>query len=328
MKLVINRLDFSKMDTNKIHAVFPIIGHEKTIQLLLREVETGSISHAYLFAGRDQIGKRQVALKFVQALFCVQAPHIGCGVCPSCEQVAKQVHPDLHVVTPEEGKTSISIDAIRKLQATLTLTPYSAPYSIALIDSAHLLQKPAANALLKTLEEPSSKKILILITPVPQRLPTTILSRSRIIRFITPKRDDILQGFYRYFDRSLPEKMVQYAHGRVGWIYQMLENPDEFQSIVDFMQQCTTIVVKPLHERVLISKKILEKKDRDVLGIYMTQFLYWLREESLQALGDIGRGDKHMVVRYLQKALLVSSDFVYTTNRRMLMEQLWLSYPK
>lgn len=156
-----------------------ILGHDRQKDILTRALETGHLAHAYLFVGPDGVGKRLLALALARALFCRTGE--GCGQCPACRKMDHRNHPDLHFIEPDG--TSIKIEKVRTLQRELYFKPLEADCKVGLIDHAELMTAPAANALLKTLEEPPGSAILILLSSQPQRLLETIRSRCQPLHF-------------------------------------------------------------------------------------------------------------------------------------------------
>lgn len=156
-----------------------IIGYERNISLLRRSLETGKLAHAYLFYGIDGSGMKETALALVEAIFC--NGNDGCGECSSCRKVAGLNHPDLHIVQPDGA--FIKIDQIRELQKELSYRPFEAPKKACIIEDADKMNISAANAFLKTLEEPSGDAILILMTTHVDAVIPTILSRCQQLRF-------------------------------------------------------------------------------------------------------------------------------------------------
>ncbi len=156
-----------------------IIGHKRQIDILQRSLKNQRIAHAYLFEGPDGVGKRLVALALARALFCQTGT--GCGDCPPCRKVDHNNHPDLHLLDAEG--TSIKIDQVRSLQQDLSLRPLEGKYKVCLIDGAEQLNPAAANALLKTLEEPQPNTVIILLTSQPEKLLPTIRSRCQRLPF-------------------------------------------------------------------------------------------------------------------------------------------------
>jgi DNA polymerase-3 subunit delta' len=156
-----------------------IIGYDRNVSLLRRALATGKLSHAYLFYGIDGSGMKDAALALVEAIFCNGTD--GCGECPSCRKVAGLRHPDLHHVQPDGA--FIKIDQIRELQKELSYRPFEAPKKACIIEDADKMNISAANAFLKTLEEPSGDAILILMTTHVDAVLPTILSRCQQLRF-------------------------------------------------------------------------------------------------------------------------------------------------
>ena len=156
-----------------------ILGHDRQKKILTRALETGHLAHAYLFAGPDGVGKRLAALALARALFC--RTRQGCGQCPACRKMEHRNHPDLHFI--EADGASIKIEQVRTLQRELQFKPLEADCKVALIDHAELMTAAAANALLKTLEEPPGSAFLVLLSSRPQMLLETIRSRCQLLRF-------------------------------------------------------------------------------------------------------------------------------------------------
>lgn len=156
-----------------------IIGYDRNISLLSRSLATGKLSHAYLFHGIDKSGMMQTAVALIEAIFCTGTD--GCGECPSCRKVAGLRHPDLHHLQPDGA--FIKIDQIRELQKELSYRPFEAPKKACIIEDADKMNISAANAFLKTLEEPSGDAILILITTHVDAVLPTVLSRCQQLSF-------------------------------------------------------------------------------------------------------------------------------------------------
>ena len=163
-----------------------IRGHDRAVDALRRGLAQGRLPHAFLFVGPEGIGKRSFAEAFAQALLCERVPEARldpCGVCPTCLQVAAGTHPDVLRVSRPEDKHELSIKLIRDLCLDLGLKPASGRRKVAIIDDADDLNDEAANAFLKTLEEPPPGSVLILVGGSPEAQLDTIVSRCRVLRF-------------------------------------------------------------------------------------------------------------------------------------------------
>ncbi len=133
-----------------------ILGHDWAVELLQGHITQGLTRQAYLITGPRGVGRRTLALRFAQALNCTQPIALGipCRKCRACTQIERMLHPDLAVVQAEQVGGSLKVDQIRELQRSLSLAPYEARYRIAVLLRFEEANPNAANALLKTLEEP------------------------------------------------------------------------------------------------------------------------------------------------------------------------------
>ncbi len=167
-----------------------ILGQDRVVSLLRRTWRSGRLGQAYCFSGPAGVGKRTTALALAQAVNCLAPVDLAggegepdaCGVCRSCRKIAAGQHPDVAVVTPED-KTVISIEQIRDLTARASLCAYEGTTKVWILDPADQMQEPAANAFLKTLEEPSGRSLFLLVTPAVNVLLPTIRSRCQEVRF-------------------------------------------------------------------------------------------------------------------------------------------------
>lgn len=160
-----------------------IYGHERQIAILKKTIAQKRVGHAYLFSGINATGKLTLAWKFAQALNCEEADNLqdACGKCSSCLKAQHASHSDMIFI--EADGQYIRINAIREIQERMKFKPVEGRWRSVIINDADKMNDPAANALLKTLEEPSASNILLLISSRPYSLPATIISRSRHMRF-------------------------------------------------------------------------------------------------------------------------------------------------
>jgi len=215
-----------------------IIGHEELVERFRRSAARHRLAGTYLFVGPAGIGKRTFALKLAQALLCETVPEEQfepCGECPGCTQVKALTHPDLDVVGRPEDKNFIPIETFigdrehrmrEGLCHRISLKPYRGNRRVAIIDDADDLNIEGANCLLKTLEEPPSRAVIVLLaTSVQKQLPT-IRSRSQIVQF-QPLAIPVVARLL--VERSLvsdPEKAQQLAELSEGSIQTALDMSD------------------------------------------------------------------------------------------------------
>jgi DNA polymerase-3 subunit delta' len=160
-----------------------VVGHAPQRELLERALARGAVHPAYLFSGPPGVGKRLVALEFARALLCQAGEGRPCGACPSCRGLGGGAHPDFRAQGLDDKKKSIGVEAVRDLADWLFLSPAWGRGKVAIVDPAGDLTENAANALLKTLEEPPRGRVVVLVAPSPGSLPATVRSRCQQVAF-------------------------------------------------------------------------------------------------------------------------------------------------
>lgn len=176
-------------------------GQTRAIEALRSALKSGSVHHAYLFGGPDGVGKELAAVGLAQALMCERPTEQAdaCGQCDGCRRVEKRNHPDLTWLMPEAEQVErglagradfdhtpsreIRVEQVRALQERLSLRALEAPHKVAVILEAQAMNPQAQNAFLKTLEEPPSRTVLVLVASAPDKLMPTIRSRCSRVQF-------------------------------------------------------------------------------------------------------------------------------------------------
>ena len=218
-----------------------IIGHEWAVDLLSGQLTAGVLRHAYLFTGPRGIGRRTLARKFAQAINCSEPPAPGdaCGACRNCRQIEAQAHPDLAIVEAEAEGRTLKVEQVRELQRSLALAPYAASYRIALLlrfEEAHI---SAANALLKTLEEPSPRVILLLTADSPENLPETILSRCQLLRLRLLPVETLAARLQEIRSIESPQArlLAHLSGGRPGLALSLIDDPEALAQRQDWLDE-------------------------------------------------------------------------------------------
>ena len=205
-----------------------LIGHETTAAYLQKNISEQKFPHAVIFSGEEGTGKRLTAEICAAALLCEnQTDGEPCGECENCRLIAARSHPDFYVVEAEVTKTArnIKIGQIRDLQSEAALRPINSACRVMIIDGAELMNNAAANCLLKTIEEPPSQTIFILLTASRSSLLMTIRSRCMTVNFEKLKAEQIRDFLIsRGVEDSEAENLSIIADGSLGRALKLKES--------------------------------------------------------------------------------------------------------
>lgn len=190
-----------------------VIGHQRVLDLL--EGEVASPANSYLFVGAGSVGKATVARRFAAALLCPEgAAHAE--TCSTCRRALTGAHPDLVIVEPQARQT-LGVDDARAVVSQAVLTPVEAPRKVFLFEEAGSMTEGAANALLKTLEEPTGSTVFVLVAESEDDLPSTVASRCRSIHFGRVDEADLVAALTSLgIEADRAESIGRVAGGRPG----------------------------------------------------------------------------------------------------------------
>ena len=263
-----------------------IIGHKQQQEFLEKSIKDGSRS--LLFTGPESLGKKTVALSFFTSLF----------------QEKPFNHPDFISINPSEGK--IRINQIRELSSRISLKPIKSSSFGVVIDQAHLMNREAQNCFLKTLEEPKSNAVLILVTEHPDFLLPTIFSRCERLKFYPVKKEEIKK--YLKENNIIGERadsIINISLGRPGKIINFLENPESLEDRKKVINDLIKIMQAPLSERFQYVQELLKREDlRNVLIIWLS----YLRESLLlnNSVGSLSKLKK--ILNAIQETIFLISN--------------------
>ncbi len=175
----------------------------------------GRLAHAYLFSGPRGIGKYATALAVARRINCLQADRgMALCTCASCHKIDAGNHPDIFIVEKLKDKAFITIDQVRLLAERLGFRALEARVKVALVKEVDLMNDVAANALLKTLEEPQPDTLFILTSAVPDALPATIRSRCQAVRFPALSHEVLAQLLKSQYDMPSDDAAALAAFGQ------------------------------------------------------------------------------------------------------------------
>lgn len=259
---------------------WPLVGNQQITEFLEKSIRNNSISGTYIFNGPDNLGKTTLAKCFAQILLC-EAKKIGsgrlpCGKCRPCRQFKNiaasadkalqaeigEGHGDFHVIKKEKDKKNISVEQIREFIRMLSMSSFLGGYKIGIIKHADSLSVTAANALLKTLEEPRKKVVIILITEDMESLPATIASRSRTLHFKTVPADVIYEYLINTHkaSRSQAKDLSRLALGRPALAVKFFENSATYAFYQEQVNVFLSFKEQTIGERFLSIENLLGKK--------------------------------------------------------------------
>jgi DNA polymerase-3 subunit delta' len=327
-----------------------IIGHDWAVQLLMTHIASHQVRHAYLFTGPDSIGKRTLAVRFAQALNCRNAAQAGlvCGECRACRLIQEGTFPDAHIIEAQEGATVIKVEQIRDLQRELALTPYEAKWRIAILLQFHEAHESAANALLKTLEEPSPHVVILLTARSAESLLPTIVSRCELFNLRAPTRDELERVLVeRGESKEKARLLAGISSGRPGYALRLLANPALLDQRTKILNDFVGLLGNNRAMRFAYVEEVTRGKDLQVLREHAEDVLVswgslWRdvlvtstdadtatqnpdRAEDIERLAS--KLDTDQVFHALQKTM-ESIDAIHRFgNIRMVLETLMLDLP-
>lgn len=265
-----------------------IIGHKQVIEHFQNAVILNKVSHAYILNGESGSGKKMLARTFAMTIQCEKGGSDPCGECKSCKQAMHNNHPDIIWVTHEKTN-SIGVKDIREqLNNDIMIKPYSSKYKIYIIDEADKLTIQSQNALLKTIEEPPSYAVIMLLTTNAEGLLETILSRCVTLNLRAVEDGEIKK--YLMERMHVPDYQadinVAFAQGNVGKAIQ-LSSTQEFHEIhEDTLLLLKNIENMEIYEMIAMIKNISDNKI--IIYDYLDIILIWFRDVLLfKATNDI-----------------------------------------
>lgn len=271
--------------------------------------QAGRLPHAVMISGAEGVGKRRLALAVANRLLCLDANALyPCGRCKGCELLASGSHRDLYQLRPAEKSRFILVDPIRELSRALAKSGQQGGWKVAVIEPAEAMNNAAANALLKTLEEPDGKTLMILLSSRPSAVPATVRSRCQKWVMPLPPRELALpwltavansDGCAAQLDAAggRPLLALAYCSGdelseRAKLRSQLDELAAQSLSPLQLAEQLSRAGEPPLHWfKELLEEALRELSRRPSDGRRGLQELFALRDATAEAIGWLQRGN-------------------------------------
>ena len=334
--------------------MWEVMGQDRAVSFLRSSLNKGNTAHAYLLVGSPNVGKMTLALNLAQALNCEEAEP-PCGQCNSCQKIASTKHADIQIIglissgnsSESKAKAEIGIDQIREVQHSANLPPFEGKYKVFIIDEAELLSTEAANCLLKTLEEPISKVVFILLVRNDRLLPATVVSRCQIIELL-PMAIDKVESFLINHRRIEPQKaqlLARLSHGYLGWAISASRDARLMEERINKIDKLLELVKSDYEERFTYSAQLASQFSqnrqmvlgvldlwvdlwRDLLLIKSDQNNFVINIDKLDALvilaKNIGLIDMKKIIHGIRSAMEQLSQ---NANPRLVLEVLMLDMP-
>jgi DNA polymerase-3 subunit delta' len=268
-----------------------VVGHHAAQRLLAREALSDQVSHAYLITGSEQIGKTTLALEFACLLQC-QGRDAGspepCGACDPCRKIAAGSHPDVRLVVRPADKRILPVELVREVIHTANLAPSVGPWRIFILPEIERMAAASANALLKTLEEPPERVVLLLTCSEPEALLPTVVSRCQLVPTQPPSPDEIRLALVERWniEPQRAEQLAALSHGRIGWAIDAAQHPDVERARSEALARLISLTGASRDERLRAASALAPDTDaaREVVELW----LFWWRDVVLAACGARG----------------------------------------
>jgi len=307
-----------------------LAGHETQRVQLEQDMNTGNLAHAYLFYGPSEVGKCTLAKTFANILQC---PNGLCGDCPVCVQIEKDCHYD--TITMRDMGESLKIEQVQKLVSQLSTTSQS-NYKIVIIEDIERMTLPAANALLKTLEEPGEDTIFFLTTNAITKVLDTIKSRVRLVKFAHVSNealDQYLEARGLPVDEATKRQATTFAFGSIGKFFRLIKNHDDLRETKDLYDMLVNLLeggsvsakfnfVKKISEDKKQAKKMLEMLTHIVRSMLLAKTGYTTSLQDIpELLSDFSIND---LLELIEKIESAKQDLEHNVNTKLLLENLFL----
>jgi len=263
-----------------------ILGHEKELNILKNAISGGKVAHSFLFSGPAGVGKKLTALTFAGALNCRNFNGEACGACRDCRMMDAGSHPNIQIICPtdkdgdETPEGLVRIDRIREIQNALRFKADGK--KVVIVDGADRMQPAAANAFLKTLEEPPVGSVIILVSAHAAELLPTILSRCQKINF-RPLPEGVIADYLsrqKGLDRNSAEMMARQSCGSISVALRSLDDAGERKEL---LERFIRIAPGDIEGTLRLAEE-LSKRD-DLEGI-LELIKVWYRDLAVSTLGE------------------------------------------
>ena len=259
---------------------------------ILRQLEFGlkwdRLAHAYLLVGPEHVGKMTLAIEIAKALNCLDQQDSPCGVCSQCTRIAVSNHADVRVVSKvsraegEAARTVIGIQEVREVLHQVSLKPFEGSRIVVIFDGVESLSDEAANALLKTLEEPPSQVTLLLLTSNEDAILPTIRSRCCQLSLLPVPQPQMVETLVsrESCDRERAGELARLSRGCYGWARSILREPELWDEREQVLDRLVQVCQSGLEERFAYANELATRfsRDRDSAQQLLFEWQRWWRD--------------------------------------------------
>ncbi len=334
--------------------MWQVVGQSRAVTLLQRNLERGSVAHAYLLVGPPHVGKMTLALDLAQALNC-QGAEPPCSLCDACQKIASGKHADVQVVglnsngnSTDKPRAEIGINQIKEMQHSSSLPPFEGRYKVFIIDGAELLSTEAANCLLKTLEEPAEGVIFILLAANDGLLPATVVSRCQRLelRPLPTAQVEAVLNERRSLEQPKAELLARLCHGCLGWALAAADDDSLLERRAQLVERLLDITDGSYEQRFDYANQLAAQfsQNRSSVQEVLALWLDFWRDLLLVKLGcrdavtnidqettlvDMARGYSLAEIRTVISSIQAAGEQLkQNANSRLVLEVLMLNIPE
>ncbi len=323
---------------------WPVVGHRWALQQLHHAIATGEVPHALLITGPESVGKHTLARQLVAAMLCRADPgERPCGHCLSCRKLVSGNHPDYMEVVSGDRTAHLRIEQIREVERFLSLTPNESSCKIALIGDFERATTGAANALLKTLEEPPAYAHLILLATDAEVLLPTIVSRTQqlVLRPLSTQEVESALTSTWGVEGERAGHLARLSGGRIGWAVRATADPEAATPMETAVEVLVSILYEDLPSRFARAQDLA--RDSAMLAETLEAWLTFWRDvllqqtgnvealvnlEQLELLASLGKAvDVTTTLRVLTELEEAQEAVLANANAQLLVENLLLELP-